>query len=129
MILKNPKHEIFAQELAAGKSAQDAAMVAGYAEKSARFRGSKLATKDNIRTRIVELQQSIARTSNWNAAKVLERLGQQADADLNEIRTENGEFLPLDQWPLHWRRMIQGVEIEQKFERSKDGGAASWDPV
>ena len=42
MILKNSRHEASAQYLAEGRTATDAATLAGYSERSARKQGSRL---------------------------------------------------------------------------------------
>jgi phage terminase small subunit len=53
-ILQNPRHETFAQELAKGKSADEAYQLAGY--KPSRPHASRLATNGNVRARMAELQ-------------------------------------------------------------------------
>jgi phage terminase small subunit len=53
MVLKNTRHERFAQELATGKSADEAYQAAGY--KPGRAHASRLAANGNIRHRITEL--------------------------------------------------------------------------
>ena len=53
-ILKNARHELFAQNLANGMSQQDAYTKAGY--KGNRFNASDLATKSHIKERVAELQ-------------------------------------------------------------------------
>lgn len=56
-ILPNPRHERFAQELATGKSADEAYQEAGYSP--ARQNASRLMANDTIRARVAELQQRI----------------------------------------------------------------------
>jgi phage terminase small subunit len=51
--LTNPRHERFAQELAKGKSADEAYQVAGY--KADRSNAAKLTTKNHVLTRVAEL--------------------------------------------------------------------------
>lgn len=52
--LPNPRHERFAQELAKGKTADEAYAAVGY--KPDRGHASRLATNGNIRARVAELQ-------------------------------------------------------------------------
>lgn len=60
-VLKNARHEKFAQELVKGKSADDAYATAGY--KPDRGHASRLASNGNIMARIKELQSvSVERT-------------------------------------------------------------------
>jgi phage terminase small subunit len=61
-ILRNTRHEMFAQFLAQGKSATGAYVEAGYKDsKSARFRASRLRTNGNVQKRIDELKQKVAK--------------------------------------------------------------------
>jgi phage terminase small subunit len=125
--LKNPKHEAVALQKASGtpqlEIAQNLGLTEGYV--------SKLCKKVQVLDRIGEIQADIAEKATWDAARVLQRLGEQADADLCEIQDHEGRFKPLSQWPLHWRRMIQGIEYEEKAVRSTDGVQAgeskAWD--
>lgn len=52
-VLKNPKHERFAQELAKGATATDAYTAAGY--RGDRTAASRLSTKVNIQERVAQL--------------------------------------------------------------------------
>jgi hypothetical protein len=60
-VLKNPKHERFAQELAKGKTADEAYIIAGYAEN--RFNASRLKTNEYILHRIEEILSSAAESA------------------------------------------------------------------
>jgi hypothetical protein len=53
-ILKNPRHEAFAQELAKGKTADEAYQAVGY--RADRGHASRLAANGNICVRLAELQ-------------------------------------------------------------------------
>jgi phage terminase small subunit len=83
--LRNTKHERFAQELAKGKSMNEAYEAAGY--KPSRPHASRLATNGNIRGRMAELQ-------NAAAAKVeltIESLIEEA-AGIQDKATRAGQF-------------------------------------
>jgi len=58
-ILKNARHERFAQLVASGKSATEAYGLAGYKED--RTAASRLSTNVNVRSRITELQSAAAK--------------------------------------------------------------------
>ena len=55
-LLKNPKHEIFAQERVRGATQGAAAVAAGYSERTARTTGSKIEKSQTVRARIEELR-------------------------------------------------------------------------
>ena len=54
--LKNPKHEIFAQERVRGATQGAAAVAAGYSERTAGTAGSKIEKSQTVRARIEELR-------------------------------------------------------------------------
>ncbi len=58
--LPNPKHEIFAQEVASGKTAEGAYIAAGYAPKYANKNAHRMTVNEGICARIHELQSETA---------------------------------------------------------------------
>jgi phage terminase small subunit len=83
--LRNAKHERFAQELAQGKSADEAYRGVGY--KPSRPHASRLATNGNIRGRMAELQNAAA----VKAEVTLESLIEEA-AVIQERATKAGQY-------------------------------------
>ena len=55
-VLSNPKHELFAQSLATGKTQEQSYIAAGYSAKTARQGSTNLFTNPNISKRVQELQ-------------------------------------------------------------------------
>jgi phage terminase small subunit len=70
--LANNRHEIFAQELAKGKTATEAYALAGY--KGDRTAASRLSTNVNIQERVAELQSKGAERAEISVEKVLREL-------------------------------------------------------
>jgi len=70
--LPNPKHERFAQELAKGKTADEAYVIAGYSEN----RGNciRLKANESILKRLSELQERAATRAEISIASVTESL-------------------------------------------------------
>jgi phage terminase small subunit len=77
-ILKNARHEKFAQALAKGKSATEAYVDAGY--KPSRPHASRLATNGNVVKRVAEIGTRIAEKAEWSAADRLAALKRISDA-------------------------------------------------
>ena len=71
-ILTNSRHELFAQELAKGKSATEAYTLAGY--KPCRQNASRLMTNDAIRARLAELQDAVARSTKVTVESICREL-------------------------------------------------------
>lgn len=71
-VLDNPKHERFAQELAKGKTADEAYQLAGY--KADRCHASRLAAKGNVRARVTEILERSARRAEVTVGSLLAEL-------------------------------------------------------
>jgi phage terminase small subunit len=71
-ILTNPRHELFAQELAKSKSASEAYTLAGY--RPCRQNAARLTTNNDIRARFAELQAEIAKENVVSIGSLLVEL-------------------------------------------------------
>ena len=76
-VLSNPRWERFAQELAQGKSANEAYVEAGYKEN--RHNAAALARSQHISTRLQELQERGAAKVEITQARLLEMLEEDRD--------------------------------------------------
>jgi len=83
--LKNPKWELFAQELAKGATADAAYVAAGY--KANRCNAARLKTNENILTRVAELVGEVARQCELTLATHLEKL-----ADIRDAAMAAGQY-------------------------------------
>lgn len=94
-MLSNAKHELFAQEIAKGKTADEAYKIAGY--KPDRGNAARLTAKDNIKARVAELLGRVAEGVVISRQWVLERLvenanrAMQAEAVMRD-GVETGEY-------------------------------------
>ena len=70
--LTNPRHERFALALFEGKSADEAYVTAGYREN--RGNASRLKANECIQTRLIELQQAVAKEQKVTVASLLREL-------------------------------------------------------
>lgn len=70
--LDNPKHERFAQELAKGKTADEAYAEAGYSPD--RGNACRLTANDNVAARVAEIQERAAIRAEISVASVTENL-------------------------------------------------------
>lgn len=71
MILKNPRHERFAQELAKGKSASEAYEIAGY--KPSRPHASHLQHRSNVSQRVAEILATREKVQAVATERAIER--------------------------------------------------------
>jgi phage terminase small subunit len=84
-ILSNPKHELFAQELAKGKNATEAyEMVFEARGAAARANASRLLTNANVQDRVAEILQVGAERAEITAERVLRELAKIAFCDIRK---------------------------------------------
>lgn len=112
-----PKQTLFVHEYLIDLNATQAAIRAGYSEKSAKQQGTENLAKPSIKALIDEAMDSrIAKTkidANW----LLERLAEEAMADVNDLYDDNGSLLPINQWPMIWRQgLVAGMDITTEYE-------------
>jgi phage terminase small subunit len=103
-VLLNPKHERFAQELASGKSAEEAHGLAGY--KASRSGASQLKQNINISNRIAEILveresihaqatadavKSVGLTKQWVIETLMENVARSMQA--KSVKTEEGQTI------------------------------------
>lgn len=72
-VLKNPKHERFAQELAKGKTATEAYVLAGY--KPNQPNAARLISIDMVKARVAEILGRAAEKAEITVERVLSELG------------------------------------------------------
>jgi len=89
-ILNNQRHELFAQELAKGKSADEAYVLAGF--KANRGNASVLKAKQNISKRVEEIQARAAADVGLSKKWVIEKLISNVERAMQaeEIKDANG---------------------------------------
>lgn len=88
-VLRNPKHERYAQSMAAGKTATEAMADAGYADPR---NSTRLTKNEEIRSRIDELQEKAAEKALISRQWVIERLVTNVDRamQVEEIKDNKG---------------------------------------
>lgn len=119
--LSNAKYEAFAQEYIIDFNGAQAAIRAGYSEKTARTQASKLLTIPDISERVAELMQDRCERTQVDADYVLNRLHQIDQLDILDILTEDfNEFKPLNEWPKQWRISISGMDMSEIWEYNAD---------
>jgi len=113
-VLKNPKYEKFAQEVAKGKGIEEAYRLAGY-EKPHRQNAHRLMTNDDIKARVAEIQGRAAERAEITAQMVIEELAKIGFANmLDYIRpTDEGDaYVDLSQLTREQAAAISEVTVE-----------------
>lgn len=107
------KQEMFCREYLIDLNATQAAIRAGYSEKTANEQGAQNLAKLSIAQRIIELKAERNERVEVNADYVLRRLVEIDEMDVLDILMTNGELKPIAQWPKVWRTTLSGMDVTE----------------
>lgn len=114
MVDLTPKQARFVEEYLIDLNATQAAIRAGYSSRSANEQAAQLLGKPHIKTAIEAGRAARSEETKIDAAWVLKRLAAEAEADVADIYGDDGELLPLKQWPKIWRQgLVAGMDVEE----------------
>ena len=106
------KQEMFCREYLIDLNATQAAIRAGYSDKTANRTAHENLSKPDIQNRIAELKAQRNDEVRINSAYVLRRLVEIDQMDVLDILTESGDLKPIRDWPLSWRTTLSGLDIQ-----------------
>lgn len=108
-----PKQELFCREYLKDLNATQAAIRAGYSEKTAQVQSSRLLSNAMVQDRIAELKSERNEEMGIDAAYVLRRLVEIDQMDVLDILLPNGELKPIKDWPKTWRTTLSGMDVTE----------------
>lgn len=108
-VLKNTRHEAFAQARAKGKTADEAYQIAGY--RPSRSAAARLCANVSVELRIAELTERTAVRAEIDIARVLQELVRIGTADPRRVFDENGQVKVPKDWDDDLAAAIAGVEV------------------
>ncbi len=114
------KQKMFCREYLVDLNATQAAIRAGYSDKTARSQANRLLTNVDIEKRIQELMNNRSDRLDVDADYVLKRLVDIDQMDVLDILHDDGGIKPIHEWPKVWRTSLSGMDLAEMFE-SKDG--------
>jgi len=110
------KQQLFVEEYLLDLNATQAAIRAGYSEKTAKDIGCENLAKPNIAIAIIEAQQARSERTQIDADWLLKRLAEEATADMADLYDKGGALKPVSMWPEIWRKgLVGGLEVQQNF--------------
>lgn len=107
------KQEMFCREYLVDLNATQAAIRAGYSDKTARSQANRMLTNVDIEKRIQELMSSRSEQLKVDADYVLKRLVEIDQMDVADILLSNGEIKPIKDWPKVWRITLSGIDVTE----------------
>ncbi|XKM12674.1 terminase small subunit [Orbaceae bacterium ac157xtp] len=105
------KQELFCREYIIDLNATQAAIRAGYSEKTATEQGARLLTNVKVQNLIQALINDRKTRNKIDADYVLKRLIEIDQMDVVDILNDNGDLLPIKEWPKVWRTTLSGLDI------------------
>lgn len=106
-----PKQARFVDEYLIDLNATQAAIRAGYSDKTAHVQGPRLLEYAGVRSAIETKRSERSQKTGIDAAWLLERLSQEAVADINDLYDDSGAIKPVKEWPLIWRQgLVAGIK-------------------
>jgi phage terminase small subunit len=107
----------FVEEYLLDLNATQAAIRAGYSERTAHSQGPRLLENVGIVSAIEEAKAKRSERTKIDADWLLRRLADEATADIADLYDDSNNLKDVKEWPLIWRQgLVQGVEIEALFE-------------
>jgi len=108
------KQQRFVDEYLIDFNATQAAIRAGYSEKSAYSQGERLLKNAEVAEAVKAGIKAQAERLHISADWVLMRLIRETQADLADIFTDTGALKPVKDWPLIWRQgVVAGIETQE----------------
>jgi len=119
-VLKNQRHEKFAQLVMLGKNYVEAFLGAGYAkpknDNTLRGMASKLGSKSIIKDRVTELQKKAENKAVFTKTDVLRSIKRGMDYDIRDLFDENGVSLKPKDLSDTIAKTIVGVDISEIYQ-------------
>ena len=118
-----PKQQRFVEEYLIDLNATQAAIRAGYAEKTARSQGQRLLTNVDVAKAIAKGQQQKAQNNEATAQQVIDELALIGFSDIGEVldfTKEQLQLRPANEIPERARRAISSIKVRRYVEGPRD---------
>ncbi|MCE7614207.1 terminase small subunit [Vibrio fluvialis] len=110
------KQDMFCREYLKDLNATQAAIRAGYSEKTANRIAAENLSKPVIQDRISELKSARIEEVKIDANYVLNRLVEIDQMDALDIINDDGSLKPIRMWPKVWRTYLSGFDLTELWE-------------
>lgn len=114
------KQEMFCLEYLIDLNATQAAIRAGYSEKTAHSIGNENLIKPLIQEAIAKLKADRCDSVSVDAKYVLDRLLEIDQLDVIDILDNTGNVKAIRDWPKSWRTSISGLDVQDMLSDDTD---------
>lgn len=104
--------------IANGGNGTQAAITAGYSEKTARSQAARLLADDNISSELRKRQTILGVKYKLDTESVLQQLANLVYADPRKVFGTNGCLLPVSEWPDEVAAMVSSIEVDALYDGS-----------
>lgn len=115
------KHRRFVAEYLKDLNATQAAIRAGYSEKTAKQQGSRLLTNADIASAVSAGQAKALERAELSATRVLEEMRRLAFVSVADLFDTDGNLLPIHKLPREVASAVASVEVVKKNLAAGDG--------
>ena len=116
------RQERFVAEYLVDLNATQAAIRAGYKERSARQTAARMLTNDDIASAIASGKQKQAVALDLNATRVLAEIMRLAFVDVRKLFHEDGSLKPIQEWDSDVSAAVAAVDVVEMAGAAKIGG-------
>lgn len=117
-VLKNAKHERFAQLLAKGKSATEAYALAGYEPNEGN--AGRLNRNEQVQARVQELLAAGAEKAGVTVERVMAELAKIGFSDIRKAFTESGGLKRPEEWDDEFAGAVASVKVVTRQSGERD---------
>lgn len=107
-----PRQEAFIEQYLIDRNGTQAATRAGYSKRTANEQAARLLANDSIAAEVERRLAAMSAAAGIDAQWLLDRLAEEAKADVDDLYDNDGNFKPINKWPLIWRQgLVAGIEM------------------
>ena len=77
----------------------------------------QILTKPHVQDAMGAALKARTERTGVDADLLLHHLSDMMHADIGDILSEDGSYLPIKEWPKIWRQMLSGLDIKELFEQ------------
>lgn len=112
----SPKQQLFVDQYLVDLNATQAAIRAGYSERTANEQAGRLLVNVSVASAIAAAMKSRSERIKVNADYVLNRMIEIDKMDVLDIMDDEMQLKPVSQWPKVWRQYLNGFDLAEMFE-------------
>ena len=124
-----PKQQRFCEEYLIDLNGTQAAIRAGYSEKTAEVQGSRLLSNAKVKEYLQGKMDNRSERTEINSDRVLEEIGHSAFIDPAKYFDESGHLLQIHDMPEDVRRSISTIKVRRERGDIDEDGKQLWDTI